>query len=309
MENQARLTFWGCRGSIPTPGPDTVIFGGNTSCVSIEYGQHLLIFDAGTGLRVLGQHLLSQSNVVDRQGHIFLSHMHWDHIQGLPFFIPAFRLGNPFTIYGERKGEQSLADVLGAQMQTPFFPVSMAEGFQPDVRLQEVMPEQPVSIEADLTVTPFPLHHPGGAVGYRIRVGDVVIAYVTDHEHPVGDIAPDILSAVRGVDILIHDAQYSREELMQSKLGWGHSAWEDVVDLARAAHVQQLFLFHHDPARTDAELCQRAQLAHDLFAPARMAREGLQVDLCPFVPHTALSQTEIHVVSHDRHEVWDGAAA
>ncbi len=256
MENQARLTFWGCRGSIPTPGPDTVVFGGNTSCVSIEYGQHLLIFDAGTGLRVLGQRLASQPDPEGVQGHIFLSHAHWDHIQGLPFFVPAFRLGAPFTIYGERKGELSLADILGAQMQTPFFPVSMEMGFQSNVQLQEVAPEQSLPIGTDITVTPFQLYHPGGAVGYWARIGDVSIACVTDHEHPVGEGDSSVLSAVRGVDILIHDAQYSRVELMQSKLGWGHSAWEDVIDLARAAQVKQLFLFHHDPTRTDEELSQ-----------------------------------------------------
>ncbi len=311
MNNQARLTFWGCRGSIPTPGPQTVVFGGNTSCVSIEYGSELLIFDAGTGIRELGQHLLSGPRRDIRQGRIFLSHTHWDHIQGLPFFRPAFYPGLPFTIYGERKGERSLTDVLAAQMQTPFFPVSMVAGFQGQVELQEVVPEQSVPIGSDITVTPFRLHHPGGAVGYRIRIGEVDIAYVTDHEHPVGRVAPDILAAVYGVDLLVHDAQYSRDELRQGKTGWGHSAWEDVIDLARAAQVQQLFLFHHDPTRTDEELRVRESLAQDLFSPVRVAREGLQVDLSSLLSagRAVTSRPEEPAAGHDGDAVWASTAA
>ena len=163
----------------------------------------------------------------------------------------------------------------------------------------------------DITVTPFRLHHPDGAVGYRVQIGEVSVAYVTDHEHPVGHFAPDILAAVRGVDILIHDAQYSRAELMQSKQGWGHSAWEDVIDLARAAQVQQVFLFHHDPTRTDEELRQRESLAQDLFSPTRIAREGLEVDLRPFVraPPAVAPGTQERVESHQGSERWDTAAA
>lgn len=310
MENQALLTFWGCRGSIPTPGPDTVVFGGNTSCVSLEYGQDLLIFDAGTGIRALGQRLMSSLNIDALRGSIFLSHTHWDHIQGLPFFTQAFHLGVPFTIYGERKGELSLADLLGTQMQTPFFPVSM-EAIQSHIRLREVMPDQPVPIGAEITVTPFRLHHPDGAVGYRVRIGDTSIAYVTDHEHPVGHVAPDMLAAIHGVDVLIHDSQYSRDELRQGKQGWGHSAWEDVIDLARAAQVKQLFLFHHDPARTDEELSQRELMAQDLFPAARMAREGLQIQLRPSVlaPQAAAPLTQAKATSYHLNEIWDTAAA
>ncbi len=269
------LTFWGCRGSIPTPGPDTVIFGGNTSCISIEYDRYLLIFDAGTGIRALGHYLTTRADLVNLQIRIFLSHTHWDHIQGLPFFIP----GTRFTIYGERKEGRLLADVLTVQMQTPFFPASMERVFEVPIQFQEVFSYQPLRIEKDITITPFRLNHPNGAVGYRICIAGVRIAYVTDHEHPIGHFAPDVLAAVRGVDVLIHDAQYSRAELTQGKQGWGHSAWEDVVNLARAAQVQQLILFHHDPSCADDRLMQRESIAQHLFPSTRIAREMMQLQL------------------------------
>ncbi len=309
MATQSRLTFWGCRGSIPTPGADTVVFGGNTSCVSIEHGQHLMVFDAGTGMRTLGQHLISRPDLASLQGHIFLSHTHWDHIQGLPFFTPAFQPELHFTIYGEQKGTQTLGDVLRAQMQTPYFPVAMETVFRASMRFEDIQPDRSLHVGTDITVMPFGLDHPGGSIGYRVQIGDVCIAYVTDHEHPVDNFAPEVLASVCDADVLIHDAQYSRAELRQGKQGWGHSAWEDVVDFARVARVRQLFLFHHDPTRTDEELGQRESLAKQRFPSTHVAREGLQVDLNPYVLLQTQAGPRMPSLDHSFRDAWDTVVA
>jgi phosphoribosyl 1,2-cyclic phosphodiesterase len=283
MQSEAALTFWGCRGSIPAPGLHTVVFGGNTSCVSVEYEKNLLIFDAGSGIRKLGTYLMAREDLHTIRGSVFLTHTHWDHIHGLPFFVPAFAPENQFTIYGEGKRKLSLAEVLEDQMQAPYFPVDMGTAFQAHIKFQEVFPYQALRIYDAITVTPFRLHHPNAAVGYLVQIEGVQVAYVTDHEHNVGQFSPEVLRMVRGVDVLIHDAQYSRADLRHGKQGWGHSAWEDVVDLAREAQVQQLFLYHHDPEATDEQLNERQFLAQQIFPSTLVAREGLKVPLTKFV--------------------------
>lgn len=283
MQSEAALTFWGCRGSIPAPGLHTVVFGGNTSCVSVEYEKNLLIFDAGSGIRKLGTYLMAREDLHTIRGSVFLTHTHWDHIHGLPFFVPAFAPENQFTIYGEGKRKLSLAEVLEDQMQAPYFPVDMGTAFQAHIKFQEVFPHQALRIYDAITVTPFRLHHPNTAVGYLVQIEDVQVAYVTDHEHNVGQFSPEVLRMVRGIDVLIHDAQYSRADLRHGKTGWGHSAWEDVVDLAREAQVQQLFLYHHDPEATDEQLNERQFLAQQIFPSTLVAREGLKVPLTKFV--------------------------
>jgi phosphoribosyl 1,2-cyclic phosphodiesterase len=268
----ASLTFWGVRGSIASCGSDTVRHGGNTSCVSVEHEDSLIILDAGTGIRRLGADLVRRGRV-GIEGSILLSHEHWDHIQGLPFFGPAFAAGNRFVIYGERKG-RPLAEIIGAQMREPYFPVEM-EAFQADIQFVEVGPGDEVQLGDDTRMTAFRLNHPGGAVGYVLDVAGKRLAYVTDHEHVPGQLSPTVLEMVRGVDILIHDAQYDRERLRTDRAGWGHSAWEDVVDLAIDARVQTLLLYHHDPDATDDALDDRLRQAQERFMGTVMAKEGL----------------------------------
>ncbi|HEV8714735.1 MAG TPA: MBL fold metallo-hydrolase [Candidatus Binatia bacterium] len=279
MDSTILVTFWGVRGSIASPGLHTVVFGGNTSCVSIETQNHIIILDAGSGIRELGQHLLKRNDLKSINGSIFLSHMHWDHIQGLPFFAPARAQDNQFTIYGERKYQLSLAQILAGQMQTPYFPVSMDAVFRAQVKFREVEEKQSFAVSPDLFVTPFRLTHPNGALGYLLQIAGRRIAYVTDHEHDIGQPSPQVREMVLGVDLLIHDAQYSREELAHGKRGWGHSAWEDVVELAIAAQVEQLLLFHHDPEATDEVLNERQFLAQEKFPHTTVAREGLKIPL------------------------------
>lgn len=279
MDSHILVTFWGVRGSIASPGLHTVVFGGNTSCVSIETQDHILILDAGSGLRELGQHLRKRNELKGIAGSIFLSHMHWDHIQGLPFFVPARAQENQFTIYGERKYQRSLAQILAGQMQAPYFPVAMDTIFRAHIKFHEVEAKRSVEVYPDLFVTPFRLTHPDGALGYLLQIAGRRIAYVTDHEHNIGQLSANVLEMVLGVDLLIHDAQYSREELANGKRGWGHSAWEDVVELAIAAHVEQLLLFHHDPEATDEVLNERQFLAQEKFPHTTIAREGLKIPL------------------------------
>src|SRR6266436_4355298 len=257
MAAAGTLTFWGVRGSIPAPGLHTITFGGNMSCVSVEYREHVIIFDAGTGLRQLGLALLAREQP-PITGSLFLTHTHWDHIQGLPFFTPAFTPENHFMIYGEARPRYSLVELMADQIQPPFFPVEI----NPQIR-----------------VTAFRLTHPNAALGYVLQLAETRVAYVTDHDHPLEQLSPAVLEAVRSVEVLIHDAQYSRDELQHGKQGWGHSAWEDVVRLAQEAQVHQLFLFHHDPAATDEHLNERQFLAQQIFPQAFVAREGLKVPL------------------------------
>jgi phosphoribosyl 1,2-cyclic phosphodiesterase len=278
MEAEATLTFWGVRGSIPAPGLHTITFGGNTSCVSVEYCGHVVIFDAGSGLRQLGLYLMARDKP-PITGSLFLTHTHWDHIQGLPFFTPAFTPENQFVIYGEARRRYPLVELMEDQIQHPFFPVEMKDLFQAQIDFRELASGDTVEIHPQIRVTAFRLTHPNAALGYVLQIEDRLVAYVTDHEHSLEQLSPQVVQAVRGVDLLIHDAQYSRDEIERGKKGWGHSAWEDVVQLAIEAQVKQLFLFHHDPAATDEVLNERQFQAQQLFAQTFIAREGLKIPL------------------------------
>lgn len=277
MDSPILVTFWGVRGSIASPGLQTIVFGGNTSCVSVETQDHIIILDAGSGIRELGQHLMKRTIQQGIRGSVLLSHMHWDHIQGLPFFAPIRVKDNQFSIYGESKRQLSLSQMLGELMQSPYFPVDMDTLFQAEIQFHEVRAGQQTEVQPDLSVTPFRLTHPNGALGYVLQVKRRRIAYVTDHEHNSGHLSPTVRKMASCVDMLIHDAQYSREELAHGKRGWGHSAWEDVVELAIESHVDQLLLFHHDPEASDEVLKERQFLARKKFPHTTMAREGLKI--------------------------------
>jgi phosphoribosyl 1,2-cyclic phosphodiesterase len=278
MEAEGTLTFWGVRGSIPAPGLHTITFGGNTSCVSVEYRGHVIIFDAGSGLRQLGLYLMARDKP-PITGSLFLTHTHWDHIQGLPFFTPAFTPENQFVIYGEARRRYPLVELMEDQIQHPFFPVEMKELFRAQIDFRELASGDTVEIHPQIRITAFRLTHPNAALGYILQLEDRRVAYVTDHEHALEQLSPQVVQAVTGVDLLIHDAQYSRDEIRHGKKGWGHSAWEDVVQLAIEARVKQLFLFHHDPAATDEHLNERQFLAQQLFPQTFIAREGLKIPL------------------------------
>jgi phosphoribosyl 1,2-cyclic phosphodiesterase/peroxiredoxin len=262
-----QLRFWGTRGSIPVSGLSYVRYGGNTSCVSLTSDTgHLFIFDCGSGARELGQYLLNTAKAAPGKkgidGYIILSHTHWDHIQGFPFFAPVFQPGNRFNILGWGNCSQTLASVLAGQMEKIYFPVSL------DALASELnfFALQVNGAELDgAKLTGRLLKHPLPSTAYRLELAGKVLVYATDHEPhalppglptaPLGDdvIDPKLLQLAAGADVLIHDAQYSLAELAD-KVGWGHNAAEIAVDTAIRARVKHLVLFHHDPAHDDREI-------------------------------------------------------
>ena len=280
MQEQLMVRFWGVRGSIPSPGPQTVRYGGNTPCVEVQAGQSRFIFDGGTGLRVLGQHLLQQMPV---EAHLFFTHTHWDHIQGFPFFTPAFIEGNRFHIYGASGSDgQTIEKRLTAQMLHPNFPVPL-QIMGGSLKFHDIDVGQLLEIE-DTTITTALLNHPGDAVGYRLEWQGLTVSYVTDTEHLAGQLDPNVVALAHQADVLIIDATYTDEEYHRpdhSKVGWGHSTWQEAVKVAKAADVKKLILFHHDPLHDDDFLDQIKEQAVQRFPNSLMAQEGLTLHLTP----------------------------
>jgi phosphoribosyl 1,2-cyclic phosphodiesterase len=277
------ITFWGVRGSIPTPGRDTADIGGNTSCVELRVGKTILILDGGTGLRMLGQKLLKEMPLT---AHIFFSHVHWDHIQGFPFFAPAFLPGNTIHLYGGNNVSRTLEDALAGQMDYPSFPVHLSQmsgamTFR-DLREGQVV-ELPDGEGGTLTIKTARGNHPNGVWIYRIEHKGRSLVYATDTEH-YAVVDPKIVAIAAGADVLIYDAQYTPEEYAgQSggppKTGWGHSTFEEGVKIAKAAGVKKLVLYHHDPGQSDIAVRDKERRAKALFANVEAAYEGLTIEL------------------------------
>lgn len=286
------VTFWGTRGSIPTPGPDTTRYGGNTPCVAVEQtdgrARQMVILDAGTGIRPLGKALVAEGDgglKVD----LLVSHTHWDHIQGLPFFTPFFGSGNAVRIWGAKQGEVDLSTILRQQMHPVVFPVPL-DALSAELGVQHVEPG-PFELEA-FAVNAIRLRHPGNTLGYRLSPGGGGgdLAYVTDNELGDGgeyDVGrhwrQEFVRFLEGVDLLIHDAMYTPDELERHR-GWGHSSYTEAVDLAREAGVKRLVLFHHRPEHDDAAMDQLVEAAQECAAQAGgpqviAAVEGMQLAL------------------------------
>lgn len=257
-----QVTFWGTRGSIPTPGPHTVRYGGNTPCLEVRTTEgRLLILDAGTGIRELGRSLIERAGGAPIEADLFLTHAHWDHIQGIPFFAPLFGKGNRLRIWGSAALERSVDQVVRDQMSPVVFPVSF-EALAATIEFRSMTEGTPAS-EPGYEVMAFGLQHPGGALGYRFQGTGRdarALVYVPDNElapHPRYGATPTwrarMESFVRGASILVHDAMYTPAEYGACQ-GWGHSTHLEAVELALAAGVRTLVLFHHEPRRTDAAL-------------------------------------------------------
>lgn len=269
-----RLRFWGTRGSCPSPGPATVRYGGNTTCVEVRTDDDaLLIFDAGTGIRDLGRSLIGAAQGDAIHGEVFFSHAHWDHIQGLPFFTPAFQPANDFTLWGSPSLFASLEVVLRQQMSPVVFPV----GFDAlRARLEVRALEGQRRTGKGYDVRTIDVRHPGGALGFRVSVDQQPsrsFVFIPDNELDpsfdarAGSHRPASRSALvdfaRGARLLIHDAMYTGAEYMAHR-GWGHSSYRDAIEFALAAEVQTLVLFHHEPDRDDAALDAMLTLCHDM---------------------------------------------
>jgi phosphoribosyl 1,2-cyclic phosphodiesterase len=288
LARQVSVRFWGVRGSIPTPSREMVEYGGNTPCVEVRVSgiDDVFIWDGGTGLRELGRGLKSSSGPV--KGFLCFSHFHWDHIQGLPFFEPAYIPGNSFTLTGPAQPTANLSQILSGQMASVYFPVSL-EQFGAQLAFREIG-EGSVTM-GGVRFDALSSLHPGHTLMYRLTHGGTRVVYATDNELPIGWKAAGSASAHEverylrffdGADLLIHDAQFTRDE-MERRRGWGHSAWPDVLDIAIEAGVKRLRLFHHDPDHSDTILdgieVDLRRLASERRASVEcgMAREGEQI--------------------------------
>ena len=265
------VRFWGVRGSIACAGPKTARYGGNTSCLEVRCGAGLLILDAGTGLRYLGNELLGQGAI---EGDLFLTHTHFDHLWGLPFFRPVFDGGNKFRVWaGHLLPELTIRKVLDTLMMGPFHPVPLeimeAEMSFIDFRAGESLEPQP-----GVTVRTAALNHPNGATGYRVEFNGQSISYITDTEHVEGSLDEGIVSLIEGTDILIYDSMYTDDEF-KDHVGWGHSTWEEGVRLSEAAEVKQFVVFHHDPDHGDDFMDAVAEKVERQRPGSVVAREGL----------------------------------
>ena len=261
------VRFLGVRGSIAVPGADTTA-GGNTSCLEITAGDTRVILDAGTGLRALGTERMAAG---PRHSTILLSHLHWDHVCGLPFFTPVYVPGHRVEIASGPTGSVPLDEAIRSLFRAPFFPVDFAE-LAGQVSTRELRPNDRLEI-GDLVITMARLNHPDPVYGYRVEHAGHSIVYATDTEH-FACVDPTLKRLAAGADILIYDAQYTPEEY-PSKVGWGHSTWQAGAELARAAGVPQLVLFHHDPGRTDAQLAAIEAAAQAELPGTVAAREGM----------------------------------
>lgn len=272
------LRFWGVRGSLASPGPDTILTGGNTSCVEVRFGEEVVIFDLGTGLRPLGMALAQQGKPV--RASVFVSHYHYDHISGLPFFGPVYDPRCEFSIYGASRHGKDVRQILSGQMVEPYFPIPIG-AFNARMRFIPMGDGETVRL-GEGTVRAVELNHPGGALGFRLDYRGRSLVYATDFEH--GTQADDRLVALaRDADLLIFDAQFTPTEYSATgpgaRKGWGHSTWEVGAKLAHQAGVDRLALYHHAPERSDEAIEALAQLARAHHHGAFAAREGMTLDL------------------------------
>ncbi len=261
------VRFLGVRGSIATPGADKTA-GGNTACVEVTAGDTRIILDAGTGLRTLGDERMAKG---PRHSTILLSHLHWDHVAGLPFFTPIYVPGHRVEIASGPNGVMPHDEAIRSLFRAPFFPVDYAQ-LADQVSTRELRANEKFTI-GDITITMAKLNHPDPVYGFRLEHGGHSIVYATDTEH-FACVDPTLKKLAAGADILIYDSQYTPEEY-PSKVGWGHSTWLAGAELARAAGVPQLVLFHHDPNRTDAQLAAIEANAQANLPGTVAAREGM----------------------------------
>jgi phosphoribosyl 1,2-cyclic phosphodiesterase len=274
-DREYRLRFWGVRGTVPTPVGSNLRFGGNTVCLTADLGQErYLILDCGSGLRIFGNEVSAGPHGVERQYHFFLSHYHFDHIQGLPFFTPLYDTHSSLIFHGFTSLGKSVREVLQGFFAPPYFPVKLS-GVPSRVEYLDT-DGLPLHV-ADVEVSCLPLRHPDGSLSYRLRHAGNTIVFATDHEF--GDETTDnaLVRFSEGADHLIYDATYQQSEYESLRRGWGHSTWYAAVKTARLAKVKNLILFHHHPDHADRELDAILRVARKEFPATEVAKEGMSL--------------------------------
>ena len=271
------VKFWGVRGSTPTPQPENLRYGGNTSCVEVRVGDRIYILDCGTGFRVLGHRLARENGNKPLFAHVFVSHFHWDHIQGMPFFAPLYDSAESRFVFHSSARTRSLRQVMEEQMAAPYFPVNMRE--MKAVREFHDIEEGRVAFDDAITIQTMWLNHPQGCLGFRIESKDGVLVYATDNEPGHYYFDKNLRKLAEGADILIYDAQYLPEEYQARKRGWGHSHWREAVNVVMESGAKELILFHHDPDHTDVCIDSVVKEARNYYPKVRAAAEGMQLDL------------------------------
>jgi len=270
------VRFWGVRGTVACPSTSHIKYGGNTSCIEVMVGDRTIIFDAGTGIRNLGNELMKRDV---REAHLLMSHTHWDHINGFPFFVPAYDPNRSLHIMAGHLGSDNggIQDVLTAQMISPMFPVPL-ETMQAKLRFEDFKAGDQFKLYPDVNIRTAPLRHPNGATGYRIEHDGKSACYVTDTEHVPGEPDQNILELIEGSDLVIYDSTYTEDEFI-TKVGWGHSTWNEGLALCKAANVKRFAIFHHEPDHDDDFVDGIEAEAQATWEHSFAAREGMIVSL------------------------------
>jgi len=272
------IRFWGVRGTIPTPGRETIDVGGNTSCIEVRTSDdQLIILDAGTGILPLGRHLLKE-NPGRIIGSILISHTHWDHIQGFPFFSPIWGRTNRFILVGRKRVGQRLEEIVSGQFMEPYLPFAY-KSLPADLLVKEVDDDETLIIGDKTRVQVANMNHPGGCLGFRIENGNSVFAYCSDVGHSDDAFDPSVLKLAEGADLLVHDSHFATLDERNMRRDWGHSTWLEAAQVAMEARVKNLALFHFSPDMNDTAVEQIAQKARNIFPRTLIAREGLELYL------------------------------
>ena len=270
------INFWGVRGSIPTPGKKFIKYGGNTSCVELSIENQVIIFDMGSGIKNLGDNLIKK-NI--KEFNIFMSHFHYDHTCGLPFFKPAYNSKCSFTINaGIIPNKEKALAILNKQICSPSFPITIND-FKANVHFNDFVVGEDIYLMNDkIKIMSISLNHPDGAVGYRVQYENKSICYITDHEHLLDKKDINLIKFIDNTDVLIYDSTYQDEEF-DNYIGWGHSTWQQGARIAKEANVENYFIFHHNPDNDDNVMETIEKKSKKIYNNIEVAKEGMSFSL------------------------------
>jgi len=272
-----RIKFWGVRGSTPTPQAENLRYGGNTSCVEVRLGDQIYIFDCGTGFRVLGRELGHEFGARPFAAHVFVSHFHWDHIQGMPFFRPLYDNPNSHFVFHSSSRTRGLQQVMAEQMAAPYFPVNLAQ-MRAQLSFYNI-DNGHLPMADGIQIKTAWLNHPQGCMGFRLETKEGVLVYATDNEPGDPNFDKAVRKLAEGADILIYDAQYLPEEYEARRRGWGHSHWREAVNIVMESGAKELILYHHDPDHDDQCMDSIVKAVSSHCPKVRAAREGDLIEL------------------------------